>query len=157
MPKSDLADETKAETQVGPVDLLIGISGAVNANDLREHVKDFANGFQERAGISSAVFAYPGDTEVDVDAAVHDARPDTPRLMAYPLAASDPTTLPWIISSNAQKAICSLAVSLDAKACVILRSDLAMLGVEQLQLLAQPILEKQCDLVLPVYPSRKFE
>ncbi len=48
-------------------------------------------------------------------------------------------------------------MELNAKTCVVLHNDLAMLNAERLQLLTQPILEKQCDLVLSVYPSRKLE
>lgn len=156
MPKSDLADETKDDTQpAGPVDLLIGISGVVRANELQQQVTSLADGLQRQGEVSNTVIAYPGNTEVDTS--VQDVEAGIPRLMPYSLAASDPTSLPWVISAAAQREICSLAVSVNAKVCVILRNDLAMLRPEQVQLLTQPVLEKQCDLVLPVYPSRKFD
>jgi hypothetical protein len=156
MPKSDLADETKAETRpVGPVDLLIGISGAVSANDLRQHAEGLANSFREDAQAVRTVIAFPGNGEIE--AAAHDAGTDTLRIMSYSLAASDPTGLPWMIAASAQRAVCSLAIDLDAKACVVLHADLGMLNAERLHLLTHPVAETQCDLVLPVYPSRKLD
>jgi hypothetical protein len=41
--------------------------------------------------------------------------------------------------------------------CVVLHSDLVALRADVLELLIQPVLEKQRDLVLPVYSSGKFE
>jgi hypothetical protein len=156
MPKSDLADETKAEMlDAGPVDLLIGISGAVSVDVLRQQAAGLLDGLQKGAGISRVVIAYPGGAETGgID---NDANTNALRLMPYTLASSDPASLPWLISSAWLKAICSLGVDLNAKACVALHGDLGMLSDERLQLLTQPIFEKQCDLVLPVYPSRKFD
>jgi len=152
MPKSDLADEMKAEVQqAGPVDLLLGISGPVNVTDLRQQ----APSLLESAGIAGAVIAYPdgGGRE----ALNSDSDASAAGFIPYSLTGSDPATLPWVISSVAQKAICSLAVDLSAKVCVVLHGDLKMLSVERLQTLTQAIHEKQCDLILPIYQSRKFD
>ncbi|QNI34311.1 hypothetical protein H7849_10685 [Alloacidobacterium dinghuense] len=156
MPKSDLADETKAEMPLtDPVDLLVGIAGAVTADDLRQHTVGLDVGFQVDAVFPGSVIAYPGNTE---DQAVGgDSPTGASRMITYSLAVSDPTSLPWVIAASAQRAICSLAKEIDAKSCVVLHSDLAMLTPERLRLLTQPLLEKQCDLVFPVYPSRKFD
>ena len=152
MPKSDLADEMKAEVQqAGPVDLLLGISGSVNVTELQGQ----APSLLERAGISGAVIAYlhAGGRE----ALDSDSNASAAGFIPYSLTGSDPATLPWVVSSAAQKAICSLAVDLSAKVCVVLHGDLKMLSVERLQTLTQAIHEKQCDLVLPIYQSRKFD
>lgn len=157
MPKSDLADESRVETQqAGPVDLLIGISGAVGANELQQHAKDFANGFQKQTGISSTVIAYPGTLEVQANS-VNGGESQLPHFVSYPFTAPDPTSPSWVVAAAAQRAICSLAKELDAKVCLVLRGDLAMLIPEQVQLLMQPVLDGKCDLVLPIYPLKKFE
>lgn len=155
MPKSDLSDETKAEMQsTGPVDLLIGISGAVSANDLRQHVTSLASSLHEQTPVTGTVIVYPGNGGIENGS---DSGASSIRLAPYTLVSSDPTNLPWVIAASAQKAICSLATDLEAKACVVLHSDLEMLSAERLHLLTQPLGETQCDLVVPVYPSRKFD
>jgi hypothetical protein len=156
MPKSDLADETKADVeQAGPVDLLIGIAGAVNASELQPHLQNVKASLPAGAQSSNVVIAYPGSSDVEMLAV--DAGVGAPRLLQYSLPATDPAILPWTVASAAHKVICSLAVELDAKVCVLLHSDLAMLHPDKLQLLTSPVLERACDLVVPVYPSRKFE
>lgn len=155
MPKSDLADETKAETQpTGPVDLLIGISGSVGVDDLRDCAISLAASGHEGASASATVVAYPGNGEVEV---VGGSEAGAPRIVSYDLTASDPTSVPWVIAASAQRAICTLAMDLEAKACVILHSDMLMLEEGRLHLLTQPLAETQCDLVVPVYPSRKLD
>ncbi|HLH34306.1 MAG TPA: hypothetical protein VKX41_06505 [Alloacidobacterium sp.] len=154
MPKSDVADDVIAETrQAGPVDLLIGVSGPVRASDLHQHVPGLADALQQQTGVLNTVIACPENAESET--AAQDA--EAPRIVRFSFAASDPTSPPWVISAAAQKALCALATELDAKACVVLHGDMGMLNPEYLRLLTQPIFEKQCDLVLPVYPSRKFE
>jgi hypothetical protein len=80
-----------------------------------------------------------------------------PRLLPYALPAVDPTSLPWVITSVAQRTMCALATELEATVCVLLQGDLTLLHPEMLQALVSPITEKNCDLVVPVYPSGKFE
>jgi glucosylglycerate synthase len=156
MPKTDLADETRAEMQqAGPVDLLIGISGGASVQELQQRVHGLLDGLQKRAGVARLAIAYPANGEGE--GFTRDADKDTARFMPYSLAASDSAGLPWIIFSAALKAVSSLAVDLNAKACVLLHGDLEMLTAERLELLTQPIQEKQCDLAMPVYPSRKLD
>jgi hypothetical protein len=109
------------------------------------------------AGVNPAhvVVAYPGGNSENGAAANNGYQPL--RLMPYTLPASDPTNLPWTITSVAQRIICALAVELNAKMCILFHSDLTLLQPDVVQALAAPILEKEIDLVLPVYPSRKFE
>jgi len=148
MPKSDLAQEANAEIQqAGEVDLLVGISGAVNAEALQQQASALLDGLRKSSGVSRIMIAYPESGKVEA------ANSD---LVPYPLAASGPVNFPWVVSSIALKAICSLALDLNAKVCVALQADLLMLSAERVQMLTGPVLEKQCDLVLPVYPSRKF-
>ncbi len=155
MPKSDTAEETKVEIQeAAPVDLLIGISSAVNPGELQQHVKGLESGFQH-AEVSGTVIAYPGSGIEE--AAVRDMQAGSTRLMPYSMAASDPTSLPWVVSAAAQRAICALALELKAKSCVVIHGDVGMLSSERLRLFTQALQEKQCDLVVPVYPSKKFD
>lgn len=149
MPKSDLAHEANTELQeASEVDLLIGISGAMNAEELQQHAPVVLDGLRKSSGVSRIVIAYPDSGKAEAD---------NPDLITYPLTASGPADFPWVISSIAQKAIYSLAFSLNAKVCVALQADLAMLTTERVRMLTGPVLEKQSDLVLPVYPATKFD
>lgn len=153
MPKSDLADETKTEMeQAGTADLLIGVSGVVNVPELQQQAQVLLKNLQESAGISRIVITYPENEAIaeKVEDADSGFKP-------FPLATADPSSPPWVVASSAQRAIFSLAVELNAKACVVVHSDLTMLSANHLHLLMQPILEQQCDLTLPIYPSRKFD
>lgn len=157
MPKSELAEEIKNGTEKnGPVDLLIGIAGPVDAGELHLRVSESLRDLSVEPG--RVVVAYPGSgsggngTGADANAGTQ-----MHRLVPYILPPSDPTSLPWMVTSAAQRAICSLAVEMEAKACVLLHSDLALFQAETLQALALPIMEKGCDLAVPAYPSKKFE
>jgi glucosylglycerate synthase len=153
MPKSGLADEAKTEMeQTGTVDLLIGVAGVVNVPEIQQQVPGLLKNPQESAGVSRVVITYPENEHVAGKAEDTDSV-----LRPFSFTTTDPSSPPWMISSSAQRVIFSLAVELNARACVVVHSDLSMLSANRLRLLMQPILEQQCDLALPVYPSRKFE
>ena len=63
----------------------------------------------------------------------------------------------WSDVSANQRAILSLAASLKARACIVLGADLAGLNAHTIQLFSYAILERQCGLALPVYPTGKYE
>jgi glucosylglycerate synthase len=166
MPKSELAEEAQNETvKTAPVDILIGIAGVVDAAELELRIHEVAHALPVQS--TNIVVAYPGTNsgasagaaQKDGDAGDVSAGNGTllPRMLPYALPAADPTNLPWEITSAAQQTLCALAVELEAKTCVLLHSDLALFRQDALQALISPVLENNCDLVLPVYPSRKFE
>ena len=66
MPKSDLAEETKNDVeQAGPVDLLIGIAGAVNKDELQQYLQNMNADLSATAQSSHVVVAYPGSSELE--------------------------------------------------------------------------------------------
>lgn len=148
MPNSELVDERVTEEQhTAPVDLLIGIAGAVSAEELQAHVSKL----QGLADVHIAV-AYPGSGKPETTPAVDAGL----RLVPYSVTA-DPASLPWVLSAAAQRTICTLAVELDAKACVIVHGDFIAFDSAHIQSLSHAIAEKGCDLIFPVYSSRKYE
>src|ERR1700743_1743307 len=157
MPKSELAEEINTEPRAsGPVELFIGITGAFDAAELQQRAREALQHLMIGGDPSRVVVAYPGDENGSAESAP-DATARMPRLMAYSLPASDPTHLPWVVTSAAQKAVCTLAAEVQAKVCVLLQGDLALLQPDALQALISPIVEKSCDLVVPIYPSGKFD
>lgn len=167
MPKSELAEESNAEMEQagppGPIDMLIGVAGAVSLADLQQRATEALNSLPASVESSRVVVAYPdtypgnGGGNGEVDVPVEGNKASSLRFLPYSLPASDPGSMPWTVVSSAQRALCSLAIELDVKVCILLHSDLSMLRADRLQLLRHPIIEKQSDLVLPIYPSRKFE
>jgi len=137
----DSGQTTAAETPGATV--LLGITGTVDSAMLQQRVQELGAAFDARI-----IVAAPGLSETNESSI---------QFRSYALPASSPENLPWIITSMAQRAICSLAVELQADVCVLLHSDLLMLRADLVQWFAQPVLEKRCDLVLPVYASGKFE
>ncbi|HVW79154.1 MAG TPA: hypothetical protein VHB45_16185 [Alloacidobacterium sp.] len=149
MPNSELVDERVTEEQhTGPVDLLIGIAGAVRAEELQAHVSKLQGLAQAHIAV-----AYPGSGKPESVPAADAGF----RLVPYSVAAADPASLPWVVSAAAQRAICTLAAELDAKACVVVHGDLIAFDTAHIQSLSHAVAEKGCDLILPVYPSRKYE
>jgi hypothetical protein len=137
----DSGHTTAAETPHATV--LLGITSTVDSAMLQQRVQELGAAFD-----AHIVVAAPGLPETNESGI---------QFRSYALPAASPENLPWIITSMAQRAICSLAVELQAVVCVLLHSDLLMLRADLLQWFAQPVLEKRCDLVLPVYASGKFE
>src|ERR1700748_3169567 len=155
MQESELAEETKSEAeQNSPIETIVGVTGSVNAIELQQRVSEVLSDLPSNSSWSRVAVAYPGNGTAEVGAASDGTLPS---LLPYSLPAPEPANLPWTIASAAQRAICSLAAQNEAKVCIVLHGDLVTLRADTLELLAHPIVEKECDLVLPVYSSRKFE
>ncbi|HEX3437403.1 MAG TPA: hypothetical protein VHT24_11605 [Pseudacidobacterium sp.] len=148
MQDSEAAEVTVDTKQTRRPSVLIGVTGSVGLPELQQRMQE-----AEAALDANVVVAYPGTEEVSGQ-----AEENTGVLFRnYSPPASDPESLPWTSATAAQRALCSLAAELQVDVCVLLHSDLLLLRADLLQLLIQPVLEKRCDLVLPVYTSRKFE
>jgi hypothetical protein len=157
MPKSELAEDVNIEPEAsGPVDLFIGITGAVDIAALQQRATEALRNLPTGGEASSVVVAYLGNGNGGSEIAPNGTK-HLPRLVPYSLPISDPANLPWVVTSAAQKVICSLAVEARAKICVLLQGDMALLHPDALQCLISPIVEKGCELVVPVYPSGKFD
>lgn len=154
MPDSEQAEAIHEQGQTRSVNILVGVTGTVSFADLETRVEELRHTLAV-APESYVVIAYPEESGTEVSG--QSSSQAGISFQSYSTPTADPASLPWNVASAAQRAICSLAVELQADACVLLRSDLAMLQTEAMQSLMMPILEKQCDLVLPVYPSSRFE
>jgi hypothetical protein len=154
----EITEETKQQAErVGSADVVVGIAGAVSAEVVRvraEHVMQ-----ELGSGVSSLrfVFTWPGaDQETpsgDRQAA------DTPTATLAPYAPPTPAAGGefWSAVSANQRAVLALADSLNARACIVIGSDLAALDARAIQLFTYAILDRQCGLVMPVYPAAKYE
>jgi hypothetical protein len=79
------------------------------------------------------------------------------QLVAYPTPPSADSLGFLLDMAAAQRSVLALAAAWQARVCLVISSDLAALEPETVRMLLQPVLEGQCDLVMPIYPDGKYE
>lgn len=152
MAKIEFPESTRKRLeQIGSADLLIGITGAVSADELRAKMGAvFVNG----SSFSNIVVAFAGADGVEDFA----GDTDSPfRYITYPLLSQDPDSVPWGEMGISQRSVLALASSIGAQVCLVLHADIAALQAQSIALLAQPVIENKCELVTPIYPFGKYE
>ena len=150
--KDASAEETTPVEEVNAVQLLIGVTGDVNPVELRSRTASaLAGGLL--AGLSEqVVVSWPG---VD-SAAMEPGKDGQPAMIPYRPAAANEAG-PWAQISAAQRGVLSLAAELKASACVVMDADMELLKGEGLRSLVAPVMERQCDLVMPIYALHRYE
>jgi len=151
----EITEETRQPAErIGSADVVVGIAGAVPVDELRPRA---ARTLQELgSGVSSlrVVFAWP---EAGTDAAAKTAT-ENPALHLVPFSPPAQGTAEfWAGVSAHQRAVLNLAASLNARVCIVLGSDLAALNAHAIQLFSYAVLERQCGLVMPVYPASRYD
>ena len=152
----EITEETKQQAErVGPADVVVGIAGAVSADELRARAQQILSELGSGASSLRFVFAWPGAAP---EAAAGAAQPaESPALTLIPFSPpAQGTGEIWADVSASQRAVLALAALLNARACIVLGSDLAALRTHLIQLFTYAVLDRQCGLVMPVYPSAKY-
>jgi glucosylglycerate synthase len=146
MASIEFPEETKKRIEeIGSAELLIGITGSPGLDLINEKLpKDLP---------AKTVVAFAGAG----DSSSLPASETGIEFLSYPWTTIDPTAAPWLDISNAQRNILALGAALQARACVVLHSDLDALDAKTLQLLSSPILEEKCELIAPIYPEGPFD
>jgi hypothetical protein len=139
-----------ANPAAGPADLFIGIAGLTRADEVHSRVEALLGRLAAGPSIPRIVVAYP-----DADGAAPDGVPV--RFLGYDLPPAEGLASPWAAASVANRALVKLAVETDARVCVLLNPDLSGLDSGVLEQLTFPILEKQVDLAVPVYPQTRYD
>jgi glucosylglycerate synthase len=170
MAKLGLPEETKREMQqAGAADLLIAIPAVTNVDELRLAASDAVLRMSAKnssgadfslSGLRAAV-GYPGlgSGETSSDPAVHLDPSGTGseiRFLPFSVPGNTPV-IPWLGLSTTYQALFGMARELGVSTCAVVASDLAALRGEHLISLLTPVLEKNFDLAMPVYPIGKFE
>jgi hypothetical protein len=153
MARIEFPEETRKRIEeIGPVDLLIGVAGAVDLDDLRQKTSDAV-----AAGGSAGktVIAYPAPVQGSVSA--EESWVGGPYFVPYPIEPHDPSVAPWVAVASSQRTVLALGASFEAKACAVVHSDLVAFSPQTMQLITGPVLDGKCDLVTPVYPEGKYE
>ncbi len=153
MAKADvMEDVAQNAAAAGPVDVLIGVTGAVDMQLLREAAAHVTNTLSQSGSGLRMVLAYPGIEEPAGGEVESNAG-----LMSYKVAAASGSGAYWLTSGATYNSLFALAKTTGAKACVVVNSDLEALGQNAVESLAAPVLSNSADLVMPIYAQSRFE
>lgn len=149
MARNELLPELQRSAgELGPVDLVIGVTGSPEMDMLRAR----APACVQRIG-TKTVIAYAGDNRMNG----HGASRENVQFAAYALPHATGSSAFWTELGVAQRAVLALAGAWKARACLVVHSDLAALDPDTIRLLAEPVLDGTSDLVMPVYPTGKYD
>jgi hypothetical protein len=157
MAKIELAEETRRQIEeLPPVDILVGITAPGSAEEVWRKATDTARALSAENGAPQIALAYPR-TEGSSDEIAAVAEKSTLRVLHYDLPQVSASSVPWVETSSAVATLMSMALEIRAGACVVLSPDATSLNVQSVRALTMPVLEKQHDLVMPVYSIGKYE
>ena len=165
MAKLELSEETKTGMEaVGAADLLIAVAVQVDADQLRAAATQSVLGMDAADHTSDlrTVVAFPGVSkvetadkgEIEADQA---ATGRNLRFLPYSLPSGDSSMIPGLASASTYQALFGIARELGVSACAVIGFDLAALETNFLGPMMAPVLEKRCDLVMPLYAMGKFD
>jgi glucosylglycerate synthase len=165
MAKLELSEETKTGMQaVGAADLLIAVGGQVDAEQLRTAATQSVLGMdaaEHTSGLRTVV-AFPG--VINVEPVVKDeverdqaAMGGSLRFLPYSLPSGASSTIPWIAPASTYQTLFAMARELGVSACAVIGFDLAALQTNFLGPMLAPVLEKRCELAMPLYALGKFD
>jgi len=153
----EIAEETKQEVErIGSADVVVGVAGAVSAESVRARAEHVIEELGSSVASLRFVFTWPGSAPEPAGASGPAAAGLPLTLLPFAPPAQGAGEF-WSGVSAHQRAVLALAESLHARACIVLGSDLAALDARAIQLFAYAILDRQCGLVMPVYPAAKYE
>jgi hypothetical protein len=79
------------------------------------------------------------------------------RFVPYALPAASPARIPWLPVVSTYQTLFAMARELGVSACAVIGFDLAALQTNFLAPMMTAVLEKGCELVMPVYALGKFD
>ncbi len=162
MAKVELSEETKAGIEeVREADLLIAVAVPVDTEQLRAAATQAILGTGQSISGLRTVVSFPGPTGVEapIQAKTDMESVETPGLtfVPYALPAASPTRIPWLPAVSTYQTLFAMARELGVTACAVIGFDLAALQTNFLAPMMTAVLEKGCELVMPVYSLGKFD
>jgi hypothetical protein len=152
--QEELVENTAPAGHLGTSDVFIGVAGLTDVEALRARAAGLPA--ELGAGVSITV-AYPGLDSPAGGAGEPGEGQGQVRFVSYPLPATEAAATPWTLFASSQRALLALAAEAQSKVCVVLHPDLQALTSGAVSLLAQPVLEKKAELVLPVYTQGRYD
>ncbi len=149
--------------EIGEVDLLVGIPSYNNARTIGHVVRAASAGLSKyfpdkRAIVINSDGGSKDETKEIVLGAELDA--DSLLLVSHPVSPIHRISTPYHGlpgKGSAFRTIFAVAKHLNAKACVVLDSDLRSIAPHWVELLAKPILEREFDYISPYYLRHKYD
>ncbi|HEX4006953.1 MAG TPA: hypothetical protein VHX60_12330 [Acidobacteriaceae bacterium] len=156
MAEMQIAVETEQQPeQPGAPDVLVGVAGSVSSDDFRIRAEQIAAELRSGTGALRIVFACPGPLPEPPPASGESDGPPPTTVVSYQPPPSGAEF--WSDVSANQRAVLALAAEINARACIVLGSDLAALQAQPIRLLTYAVLERQCALAMPLYPAGKYD
>jgi hypothetical protein len=108
------------------------------------------------------VVAFPGPAGAETTPqAKADAAPvegnSALRFVPYALPSGDPSRIPWLPAAGTYQTLFAMARELGVSACAVIGYDLAALQTNFLAPMMAAVLEKRCELAMPIYSLGKFD
>lgn len=149
------AELHKRMDETAPVDLVVGVTGAVDVEALRAKAKRLQGIALEGDSAQPAkiAVAYAGAPDGDPVTVTEEGV----LLAVYPMPPAVGAMNLWRDASASQRAVLALAAAWRARACMVVYSDLAALEPDAIRTFAEPTLKGGIDLVMPVYPVGKYD
>ncbi|HJS59039.1 MAG TPA: glycosyl transferase family 2 [Vicinamibacteria bacterium] len=150
-------------SEIGSVEVLVGIPSFNNARTIGHVVRAAAAGLAKHFGNSHSVIVNSdGGSKDGTPEAVAAAEFSSPAtiLVSHPLSPVHKIVTPYNGipgKGSAFRTIFAIAERLQAKACVVVDSDLRSITPEWIELLGGPVLKKGFDFVAPLYLRHKYD
>jgi glucosylglycerate synthase len=164
MAKLELSEETKTGLEaVGAADLLIAVAVQVDADQLRAAATQSVLSMDAADHTSDlrTVVAFPGVSNVETadkgEIEGDQATGRNLRFLPYSLPSTDSSRIAWLAPASTYQALFGIARELGVSACVVIGFDLAALESNFLGPMLAPVLEKRCELAMPLYAMGKFD
>ncbi|HEX5234767.1 MAG TPA: hypothetical protein VFW25_05495 [Silvibacterium sp.] len=149
MAKTELLPELqRSAREPGPVELVIGVTGSPEMDVLRAKAPACLQGIGAKT-----IVAYAGDNRMNG----YGSSEDNIHFASYAMPHAAGSSAFWIEIGAAQRAVLALAGAWQARACLVIHSDLAALDPDTIRLLTEPVLSGSSDLMMPVYQTGKYD
>lgn len=144
--------------QIGTVDLVIGLADRGPSEDLSRIAGIAREGLTRLSKSVRAVLLHGNAaSNTTVGTSQPGLEDESLRFLSYSPPTPHPSVMLIESISSAYRAIVDIGQRLDARACVVLASSSDSFTPEWIHGLAEPILERNFDLVAPCYAPHKFE
>ncbi len=165
MAKLELSEETKAGMEeVKEADLLIAVAVPVDAEQLRAAATQAVLGMGHPAfSALRTVVAFPGVSGTEACGQgrrwTWSRRKPAADCASCPIRCPPavPSRIPWLPAASTYQALFAMARELGVSACAVIGFDLAALHTNFLAPMMAPVLEKRCELAMPLYALGKFD
>jgi hypothetical protein len=153
---SNISEQTRQRMQqIGTVDLVVGLADQKASENVAAILSIVREGLTKITDLTRTVVLIAKDNETA--AAEENAEGEPVTLFTYEPPAPDPSITVVQNVFSTYRAIWRISSAMNARACAVFISAVENLTPQWIQNLVQPILERNFDLVTPIYAQGKFD